>query len=612
MEGYILIRYFIESGRMNPVKNSNRSLIPIIAASSVGTIIEWYDFFIFGSLATIISTEFFPKGNPAAAFLATLATFSAGLVVRPFGALVFGKMGDMIGRKYTFMVTLLLMGGSTIAIGLVPNYDTIGFFAPLIVLILRLLQGLAIGGEYGGAAIYVAEQSPVKQRGFWTSWIQATTGIAFILSITVILVIKNLMDKSSWESWGWRLPFLVSVFLVAVSAYMRRKMAESPLFAKAKAEGKTSANPLKESFGNKENLKIVLLAFFGFAVGGGTIGWVGFYAQSFLLKTLYLDYTQANTVMIIGILLGIPFFFFFGWLSDKIGRKYIILIGLFLGAICFRPIFLGMYQVANLQHKIENKASIKTTTNTESLPGEDAMIATTTQHFYTDGTISTEIEKVITISGTAKKDLQKIITVSNAGKWKLIFFIFLLEFVFAVSYAPVAAFMVGMFPLKIRYTSLSLPYHFGYGLFGGMAPYFASYLVQKASEANNPDYYLTGLTYPIVLMIVSLVIGLLYLKENKVVPYLDILNSSKTNQLKRLMGTVWIALGLVAAWFGFFKMGIPKIMSGNQQDIVFAIIVMVIITPVASIGLILFGKYSLEGEYDERVTDNILIAESSL
>ena len=594
---------------MKAVKNSNRSLIPIIAASSAGTIIEWYDFFIFGSLATIISTEFFPKENPAAAFLATLATFSAGFVVRPFGALVFGKMGDMIGRKYTFMITLVLMGGSTIAIGLVPGYESIGFVAPLIVLILRLMQGLAIGGEYGGAATYVAEQSPVKQRGFWTSSIQASSGIALVLSITVILVIKNLMDKSSWESWGWRLPFLVSAVLVFVSVYIRRKMTESPLFAKAKAEGKTSSNPLKDSFGNKENLKIVLLAFLGLAVGGGVIAWVGFYAQSFMLKTMLVDYGQANTIFIIGILLGIPFFFFFGWLSDKIGRKYVILMGMLLSIIGFRPIFSGMYQVANLQHKIENKASIKFDTNTESLTGGGAMVATTTQHFYKDGTTSIEIKKDITVSGTGKMDMQKTITLSKEGKWKLIFFIFLLEFIFAVSYAPVAAFMVEMFPLKIRYTSLSLPYHFGYGIFGGMAPYFASYLVQKASEGNKPNYYLAGLTYPIVLMSVSLVIGLLYLKENKTEPLLKIIRSSKTNQLKRWLGIVWIALGLVAAWFGIFKMGMPKILSGNQEDVVFGIIMMIIITPVAAIGLILFGKYSLQGEYDEGVTDTLPIAE---
>lgn len=598
---------------MKPVKTSGKELIPIIAASSVGTLIEWYDFFIFGSLATIISTEFFPKENPVAAFLATLATFSAGLVVRPLGALVFGKMGDMIGRKYTFMITLVLMGGSTIAIGLVPTYKSIGFVAPLIVLILRLLQGLAIGGEYGGAATYVAEQSPVKQRGFWTSCIQASTGIAFVLSITVILTIKNLMDKSSWESWGWRLPFLVSVFLVFVSVYMRRKMAESPLFAKAKAEGKTSSNPLKESFGNKENLKIVLLAFLGLAIGGGVIGWVGFYAQSFMLRTMLVDYGQANAIMIIGILLGIPFFFFFGWLSDRIGRKYILLIGMLLGLIGFRPIFSGMYQVANLQHKTEIKADILTGTATQTLQGNDAMVATTTKHFYTDGTVSTEVHKYITVSGTRDQDLIKTITLSKSGKWKLIFFVFLLEFIFTVSYGPLAAFIVEMFPLKIRYTSLSLPYHFGYGIFGGMAPYFATYLVQKASEANEPDYYLAGLTYPMVLMSLSIIIGLVYLKENKTEPSLEIVTFSRTNQLKRWLGIVWILLGLVAAWFGIFKMGIPKIMSGNQEDIVFGIIMMLVITPVAAIGLIVFGKYSLQGEYDdETVVENIIIAESSI
>jgi MFS family permease len=602
-----------QTKKMKPVKTSGKKLIPIIAASSVGTLIEWYDFFIFGSLATIISTEFFPKENPVAAFLATLATFSAGLVVRPLGALVFGKMGDMIGRKYTFMITLVLMGGSTIAIGLVPTYKSIGFVAPLIVLILRLLQGLAIGGEYGGAATYVAEQSPVKQRGFWTSWIQASTGIAFVLSITVILTIKNLMDKSSWESWGWRLPFLVSVFLVFVSVYMRRKMAESPLFAKAKAEGKTSSNPLKESFGNKENLKIVLLAFLGLAVGGGVIGWVGFYAQSFMLKTMLVDYGQANTVMIIGLILGIPFFPFFGWLSDRIGRKHILLVGMLLGAVFFRPIFSGMYQVTNLQHKTEIKSAIKIDAKTAPLQGGGAMVTTTTQHFFADGTLATEIKKDITVSDTRKTDLQKTITLSNAGKWKLIFFVFLLEFIFTVSYGPLAAFIVEMFPLKIRYTSLSLPYHFGYGIFGGMAPYFASYLVQRASESNKANYYLAGLTYPILLLSVSLVIGLLYLKENKTEPSLEIVNSSKTNQLKRWLGIAWILLGLVAAWFGIFKMGIPKIMSGNQEDIVFGIIMMLIITPVAAIGLILFGKYSLQGEYDdETVVENIIIAESSM
>lgn len=584
---------------MKPTKTSQNGLVSIIAASSVGTIIEWYDFFIFGSLATIISTEFFPKANPVASFLATLATFSAGLVVRPFGALFFGRLGDMIGRKYTFMVTLILMGGSTVAMGLVPGYESIGFFAPLIVLILRLLQGLAIGGEYGGAATYVAEQSPVSQSGFWTSWIQASTGIAFILSISVILLTKSLMESSSWESWGWRIPFLVSVFMVTVSVYMRKRMSESPLFAKAKAEGKTSANPLKESFGNKGNLKIVLLAFFGLTIGGGTIGWVGFYAQSFLIRTMSMDYTQANQVMILGILIGIPLFFFFGWLSDRIGRKYLLMLGILAGLLFYRPIFNGMYQVTNLQNKTENKAALITDTKTKKLSENDLSVTTTTQHFYTGGTISKEIKTDLTQSGTRNTEILKTTTVTNTDKWKLIFFVFLLQFIFTLSYGPLAAFIVEMFPLKIRYTSLSLPYHFGYGIFGGMAPYFATYLVQKANEVGRNDYYLAGLNYPILLLGINLIIGLIYLKENNGRHSIRILPSVAMNQIKTWIGIVWIILAIVAAWYGIFKMGIPKIMSGNQEDIVFGIIIVLIITPVSVLGLFFFGKYALQGEYDE-------------
>jgi MFS family permease len=581
-------------------KPSNKQLISVITASSLGTLIEWYDFFIFGSLATIISTEFFPKQNPVAAFLATLATFSAGLVVRPFGALFFGRLGDLVGRKYTFMMTLVIMGGSTVGMGLVPTYQSIGFFAPLIVLILRLLQGLAIGGEYGGAATYVAEQSPINQRGFWTSWIQSSTCFAFILSISVILITKNFMDNSSWENWGWRIPFLVSVFMVAVSVYMRRKMAESPLFAKAKAEGKTSSNPLKESFGNKENLKMVLLAFFGLTIGAGTIGWVSVYTQSYMLKTMLLDFGQANMVMILGILFGTPFFFFFGWLSDKIGRKYLLMLGLLAAIIGFRPIFRSMYQVTNLQQKIENKTAKTINTQRQILDGNGSVIITTTQRFYMDGTIYKDVKKDMTRKGSQNTELLQTITVSNAGKWKLIFLNFLLILIFTLSYGPLAAFIVEMFPLKIRYTSISLPYHAGYGIFGGMSPYFASYLVVKASEAGKPDYYLSGLTYPLVLLSLSLIIGLLYLKENKPKQSSPAIVSSAINHLKRLMGIVWILLGLLAAWFGILKMGIPKIMSGKQDDIVFGIIMMLIITPIASVGLFFFGKYALQGEYDDK------------
>ena len=331
---------------------SNKTLIPIITASSVGTIIEWYDFFIFGSLATIIATKFFPQENTVAAFLAILATYAAGLLVRPFGALFFGRLGDIIGRKYTFMVTLLLMGGSTFAIGLVPTYQSIGFFAPVIVLILRLLQGLAIGGEYGGAATFVAEHSPVNQRGFWTSWIQVTSPIAFLISLGVILFFKNILNPHDWEAWGWRLPFLVSIFMVGISVYIRKNMTESPLFAHAKAEGKTSVNPLKESFGNKANLKVVLLALFGVTMGLGVMSWASlFYIQSFLQKTLFLEYSQVNKIIIIVLLTVIPLDIFFGWLSDKIGRKPLILISLFIAAVCFRPLFEQIYQTTNLKNK---------------------------------------------------------------------------------------------------------------------------------------------------------------------------------------------------------------------------------------------------------------------
>ena len=591
---------------LTQVETSSKGLVPIIAASTVGTLIEWYDFFIFGSLATIISTEFFPKENPAAAFLATLATFSAGLVVRPLGAVVFGQMGDRIGRKYTFMITLLLMGGSTIAIGLVPTYESIGFMAPVIVLILRLLQGLAIGGEYGGAATYVAEHSPVRQRGFWTSWIQATSGIAFVLSITVILAIRSLMTNAAWESWGWRLPFLGSIFLVVISVYMRRKMSESPLFIQAKAEGKTSTNPLKESLGKKSNFKIVLLAFFGLTIGGGTIGWVGFYAQSFMLRTMLLDYSQANLVIISGISLGVPFFFLFGWLSDRIGRKYMLLMGMVLGIVCFRPIFSGMYQITNLQNKQEITAALKVDRNSQTLQPEVTFSTTTTQHLYSDGARSTEVMRETNTSGKLNSELVKSITLSKSGMWKLIGYVFLLQFIFTVTFAPLAAFIVELFPLKIRYTSISIPYHFGYGIFGGLSPYFASYFVEKAQLAGKTDFYLAGLTYPMVLMWVSLLIGLLYLKENERYFTLSILPRSTRNLIKRSLGFVWIGLGWVVAWFGIFEMGLPKIMSGRQEDIVFGIIMMLIITPVAAIGLYFFGKYALQGEYDHPLnTDEI-------
>ncbi len=580
---------------MNNYNHRKNSLSSIIAASSAGTLIEWFDFFLFGSLASIISTEFFPKENPTAAFLATLATFSAGLVVRPFGALVFGRIGDIVGRKHTFMVTLSIMGFSTVGIGLVPNYDTIGFLAPLLVLLLRLLQGLALGGEYGGAATYVAEHAPPSRRGFWTSWLQSTSGLAFILSITVILLIKGLMSESDWLRWGWRVPFLSSIILVIVSLYIRRKMAESPLFSKAKAEGNTSRNPLRESFTNKSNFKMVLLAFFGLAIGGGVIGWVGFYAQGFLLKTMMIDFDQANEIIVIGILLGIPFFFLFGWLSDKISRKVIMIAGMVTALLAFRPIFNSMYAASNLQAK-------KITNAVTTAPGTDETgnANVTTKTYYTDGTIVSQTQKDITVEGKRKTEIHKSITLNRAAIWKLTFMNFLIELIFAMTYAPMAAFMVEMFPLKIRYTSLSLPYHLGFGIFGGLSPYFAAYFVEKAAASGSSNYYLAGLNYPLIMIALGIFIGALYLKENNPAHALKVVPAGLLNTLRKWLGWVWIMLAIAVAWYGLIVAGIPRIISGRQEDIVFGIIISLIITPVAACSLFFFGKYALQDLYKDR------------
>ncbi len=501
----------------NPVKTTTKELATIIGASSVGTLIEWYDFYIFGSLATIISTQFFPKDNPTAAFLSTLATFAAGFVVRPFGALFFGRLGDLIGRKYTFMVTLMLMGGATFAIGLVPKYETIGFFAPLIVLILRLLQGLALGGEYGGAATYVAEHSPVGERGFWTSWIQITATAGLFISLAVILITKNSMEKTAWEDWGWRIPFLVSIVMVFVSVLIRKNMAESPLFAKAKAEGKTSKNPLKESFGNKENFKFVLLALFGATMGQGVIWYTGqFYAQTFLLKIMNIDFDQANTLLIIALMMGTPFFVFFGWLSDKIGRKPIMLAGMLIAVLSYRTIYEKMYQTTNLKNKVEITTETKGETKKELAPKSttDSLITTTTEKTFADGTTYKEVKKETLIIGKEPKtEVAKTIKINDSDKWTLIWLVFVQLLFVTMAYGPIAAFLVEMFPVKIRYTSMSLPYHIGNGVFGGLMPAIATYLVSQAKDAKTPDFYLAGLTYPILIASVCFVIGLLYIRD---------------------------------------------------------------------------------------------------
>jgi MFS family permease len=379
-------------------KTKGTSITSVISASSVGTMIEWYDFYIFGSLATIISTKFFPQDNPTAAFLSTLATFAAGFVVRPFGALFFGRLGDLIGRKYTFMVTLLLMGGATFLIGCIPSYETIGFMAPVLILLLRLLQGLALGGEYGGAATYVAEHSPEGKRGFMTAWIQTTATVGLFVSLLVIMGTRAALSAEDFDAWGWRVPFWVSILMVLVSYLIRKNMEESPVFAKAKAAGKTSTNPLKESFGKKLNFKFVLLALFGAVMGQGVIWYTGqFYAMSFIEKTMNVDKEQVDSLMFIALMLGTPFFLVFGWLSDKIGRKWIMMAGMLIAIVSYRPIYENMYQTTNLANKVELSSSNSMVNNVN-----------TVTTVYADSTIQQEIQKTNPANGAITTTIKPV------------------------------------------------------------------------------------------------------------------------------------------------------------------------------------------------------------
>ena len=422
-----------------------RTLWKVIAASSAGTLIEWYDFFVYGALASIIASQFFPKDNPTAAFLLTLATFATGFIVRPFGAIVFGHIGDIVGRKYTFLLTLLLMGGATFAIGLLPDYETIGIAAPIALVLLRLVQGLALGGEYGGAATYVAEHTPHNHRGFYTSFIQITATGGLFLAVIVILVVRNSVGVEAFGDWGWRLPFLLSALLVGLSYYIRIKMQESPLFAKAKAEGRLATNPIKESFLNPENRRMVLIALFGATAGQGVVWYTGqFYAMYFLQTVLKIEYETSLKLIAIALLLGTPAFVFFGSLSDRIGRKPIILGGCLLAALFYVPIFAG------LRHFAE--------------PYNPVMI---------------------------------------------VVLLFSLVILVAMTYGPIAAFLVEIFPTKIRYTSMSLPYHVGNGIFGGLTPLIATSLV---AYTGSPY---AGLAYPITVALLTTAIGAKFIRESR-------------------------------------------------------------------------------------------------
>lgn len=501
---------------------STKGIWKIISASSMGTMIEWYDFYIFGSLAVVISTKFFPSDNPTAAFLSTLATFAAGFVVRPFGALFFGRLGDLIGRKYTFMVTLLLMGGATFLIGCIPSYESIGFMAPFLVLLLRLLQGLALGGEYGGAATYVAEHSPVGQRGYWTSWIQTTATVGLFISLMVILATRNVLTPEQFDAWGWRVPFWVSIIMVGVSYLIRKNMDESPVFAKAKAEGKTSANPLKESFGNRYNMKFVLLALFGATMGQGVVWYTGqFYAMSFMKTVMSIDSSQVDGLLGIALLFGTPFFIVFGWLSDKVGRKYIMMSGMLLAILLYRPIYKTMYETTSLKNKTEivEKTTLLAELKENNNQTMDSIY--TTNKVYSDETTLLEVKtlplkngKATIVDGKPKEEIKTTIKINNSDRWTLVFLIFIQVLFVTMVYGPIAAFLVEMFPVKIRYTSMSLPYHVGNGIFGGLLPAISTYLVTNAKDSGKADFYLEGLWYPIVIAAVCFVIGMVYIKNN--------------------------------------------------------------------------------------------------
>lgn len=499
--------------------NKQNSIFKVIGASSLGTLIEWYDFYIFGSLATIIGAQLFPADAGASALINTLAIFAAGFIVRPFGALVFGRLGDLIGRKYTFLLTLVLMGGSTFLIGLIPSYSSIGYAAPILVLILRLVQGLALGGEYGGAATYVAEHAPAGKRGFFTSWIQTTATLGLFLSLGIIVLSKNIIGAAAFADWGWRIPFLLSILLVGVSIYIRLKMHESPMFTKLKTEGNISKNPLKESFSKKGNFKMVLLALFGATMGQGVIWYTGqFYAQSFIENTCKIDFNDSRYILLWGIAFATPFFVIFGSWSDKVGRKWIMLTGMLLGVIFYRPIYQLFLDKSDIT--AWNAIAIKSTdapiTTRAALNNNgDSLITNSTAIKLANGasfhkvlvdTVYADQTKTIGHSPVIYKD--KVLPTTTF--WLFVGLVFFQILLVTMVYGPIAAFLVELFPTKIRYTSMSLPYHVGNGVFGGLVPFVATLIASFAGSTP-----LSGLWYPIGIASLSFIIGAVYLANKK-------------------------------------------------------------------------------------------------
>ena len=534
----------------------------VIFASSLGTVFEWYDFYLYGALVAIIAKQFFTGFDPSAAYIFALLAFAAGFLVRPFGALVFGRLGDMIGRKYTFLVTIVIMGASTFLVGLLPTYASIGIAAPIILVALRMLQGLALGGEYGGAATYVAEHSPNGKRGAYTAWIQTTATIGLFLSLMVILGVRNSMSEAAFADWGWRIPFLLSILLLAVSVYIRLSMNESPAFQKMKSEGKTSKAPLSESFGQWKNLKIVILALLGLTAGQAVVWYTGqFYALFFLTTIAKVDGTTANLLIAASLVIGTPFFIVFGALSDKIGRKPIIMLGCLLGALTYFTVFPMLMEYANPGlKKAQESSNVSVTADPVTCSFQGSPIAreidfvsscdqakrVLAQNFipYKNVVAPAGTVASITIGTTTVASLNATLNDKRNGfsaesvkgiadfkkavleaakasgltakaddkamnKGMVLAILVYLVILVTMVYGPIAAMLVEMFPTRIRYTSMSLPYHIGNGWFGGLLPTTAFAMV----AATGDIYY--GLWYPVIVATGTFIIGMIFIKETK-------------------------------------------------------------------------------------------------
>jgi MFS family permease len=456
------------------------SIWRVLMAAAVGTMIEWYDFYIFGSLAAVLAVKFYPPGNDTFAYIAYLATFAVGFVVRPFGALFFGRIGDIIGRKYAFLVTLVIMGSATAAIGFMPSFKTAGWFAPIILIAIRVLQGLALGGEYGGAAVYVAEHVPDNKRGYYTSFIQITATLGLFVSLLVILGTQSAMSAADFKEYGWRIPFLISIVLVAISLYIRLKMKESPIFQHIKTTGLTSAQPLKDAFTKKENLKRVLVSLFGATAGQGVIWYTGqFYALFYMQSILKVNAKTANWIIAVALLIGMPFFTVFGALSDKIGRKKLMMAGCLLGVITYIPIYKAM----------------------ESAAGNHVVTVQSTRNKVTGAISLTPMTTDATGALVPAKEAP------NPNFWALVALIFVQVIYVCMVYGPIAAYLVEAFPAKIRYTSFSLPYHIGNGVFGGLLP-----LIGLSACAITGNI-MAGLYYPMAIAAMTFIVGSIALPE---------------------------------------------------------------------------------------------------